>query len=137
MNQPEVHVAARLGVCGAQRFAPVLRDEVLYDVHVYEIGVRTHFAEEYVRVAIRPFMNKELYICHMRLNRVEQLCGLLQWQAMLCIADFNKAHRVHPDRFKSMLHPTGNGIELVLTMSTARLVSLQAYIQRCKDHCHL
>ena len=128
MNQPEVQVAGGLGVCAAQRFAPALSDEVLYDVNVYEIGTRTHSAHENVGVARRVSMHNELDIWHMSPNRVEQLCGLLLWQAFHCIADFNEAHRVHPEMFKSLPNPTGYGVEFPLSISPARLDSRQANV---------
>ena len=128
MNQPQIHVAVCLGECGAQRFAPCLSDETFYDANVCEIGIRTRFAQEYVRVVRRVSMNNELCMVHLSPNDLDQLCGLLRWQALLCIPDFNEPHRIHFDPLKSLLNPTGNGSEFPSGICTLRLRSLQANV---------
>ena len=123
MNQPQIHVAVRPEESGAQRFAVFLSDETLYDANVCEIGTRTRFTQEHVRVARRVSMNIELCIWHLTPNDLEQLCGFMRWQALNGIADFNKTHCVHFDHLKSLLNPTGNSSKSHLGISPARLRS--------------
>ena len=126
MNQPQIHVAVCPGEFGAQRFAVFLSDETFYDANVCEIGIRTRFAQEYVRVARRVSMNNEVCTMHLGTNAVDQLCGLLRWQAINRIADFNKSHHVHSDPLKSLLNPTGNGSESPCAIVPAGLLCVQA-----------
>ena len=126
MNQPQIHVAVCSGEPGAQRFAPCLRDETFYDANVCEVGIRTRFTQEHVRVARRGSMNIELYMWHLSPNDLEQLRGFTRWQAFNCIADFNELHRINFDPLKSLLNPTSNGFESPLGILPARLGSGQA-----------
>ena len=128
MNQPQIHAAVCLGECGAQRFAPSLMDETFYDANISDIGIRIRFAQEYVRVVRRVSVNNELCMAHLSPNALDQLSGLLRWQAFNSIADFNEPHNVHFDPLKSLLNPTGNGSESPRGIVPARLLSVQANV---------
>ena len=126
MNQPQIHTAVCVDKCRAQRFALFLMDETSYDANISDIHIRISFAEEYVRMARRVSMNNEVCTMHLGTNAVDQLCGLLRWQAINTIADFHKSHRVHFDPLKSLLNPTRNGSESPCAIVPAGLLCVQA-----------
>ena len=128
MNQPQIHAAVCVGECRAQRFALSLMDETSYDANISDIHIRISFAQEYVRVARRVSMNNEVCTMHLSTNAVDQLCGLLRWQAINRIADINEPHNVHFDPLKSLLNPTGNGSESPRGIVPARLLFVQANV---------
>ena len=126
MNQPQLHAAVCVDERRAQRFALSLMDETSYDANIPDVQIRISFAEEYVRMARRVSMNNEVCTMHLGTNAVDQLCGLLRWQAINTIADFNKSHHVHFDPLKSLLSPTGNGSESPCAIVPAGLLCVQA-----------
>ena len=77
-----------------------------------------------LRVAIRASMVTELYIFHMSTNRVDQLIGLLPWQPLHFVADFDETDRVHLGLLESAANTPCYSVESSLAISMAGLISL-------------
>jgi len=81
-------------------------------------------------------MDLDLYI-QTRTDRAEQLIGMLPWQPLHFVADFDEADRVHPGLVKSTMNTPCHRIESSLSIMSLGLSSLQTNVERGKRDGHV